>query len=213
MNTKLTTKQKRVLELIYTFLETSGFPPSINDIREELGVSSNQSVMNFLKTLEIKGCIKREEGQARGIKILPLGYSQIGKESLIKVVGVSAAGPYIESYANAFANWLPVEKGILDKENIAKSQDEVFIIKVQGDSMVNIGIESGDMLLVKKSKEFKSGDIVVAETEEGTTVKRFIAEGGKRFLQPENPMYEKIIIIPGEVKFLGRVVLNLSKIK
>jgi SOS-response transcriptional repressor LexA len=69
------------------------------------------------------------------------------------------------------------------------------------------------MLLVKKSKEFKSGDIVVAETEEGTTVKRFIAEGGKRFLQPENPMYEKIIIIPGEVKFLGRVVLNLSKIK
>jgi repressor LexA len=213
MSFKLTPKQKRVLEFIYTFLETSGFPPSISELKDELRVSSNQSVINFLDTLERKGYIKREKDQARGLTILPLGYKDLEKEPLIRVAGTSAAGPYIESYADAFTSWLPVKKGILEKENITESQEKVFIIKVQGDSMINIGIENDDMLLVKEAKEFKSGDIVVAETDNGTTVKRFIAEGGKRFLQPENPAYDRIIIIPGEVTFRGRVILNLSKIK
>lgn len=212
MSVKLTLKQKNFLELIYTFLETTGFPPSISELKEELGVSSNQSILNFLYTLEKKGYIKREEGQARGLKILPAGLKEIGKDVLIRAAGVSAAGPYIESYADAFTSWCPIEKGILEKENVSRSQEDVFVIKVQGDSMINIGIENNDMLLVKVAKEFKSGDIVVAETENGTTVKRFIAEGGKRYLQPENPAYERIIIIPGEVNFKGRVILNLSEI-
>ncbi|MFA6047645.1 MAG: transcriptional repressor LexA [Parcubacteria group bacterium] len=212
MSIKLTPKQRNVLEFIYTFLENSGFPPSISELKEELNVSSNQSVLNFLDTLEKKGYIKREKDQARGLKILPMGAREIGKDVLIKVVGTSAAGPYIESYANAFS-FYPVQKGILEKENIADSQEKVFVIQVQGDSMTNIGIENDDMLLVKEAKEFKSGDIVVAETDEGATVKRFIAEGGKRYLKPENPNYENILIIPGEVRFRGRVILNLSKIK
>lgn len=213
MSFKLTPKQKKVLEFIYTFLESSGFPPSIADLKENLSVSSNQSVLNFLDTLERKGYIKREEGQARGLKILPAGYKEIGKETLIKVVGASAAGPYIESYTDAFTEWVKFPKSLLENEEVFESKEDVFVIKVQGDSMINIGIENDDMLLVKEAKEFKSGDIVVAETEKGTTVKRFIAEGGKRFLQPENPAYERIIIIPGEVSFKGRVILNLSKIK
>ncbi|MDR3558874.1 MAG: repressor LexA, partial [Candidatus Pacebacteria bacterium] len=80
MSFKLTPKQKKVLEFIYTFLESSGFPPSISDFKEELGVSSNQSVINFLDTLERKEYIKREDGQARGIRILPLGYKEIGRD-------------------------------------------------------------------------------------------------------------------------------------
>jgi len=214
MENYLTQKQKKVLKLIYSNIYSSGFPPTLVDLKEELGVSSNQSVLNFLDILEKKECIERKkEGQARGIKILPLGYKEIGKEPLIKVAGASAAGPYIESYANAFTNWLPVKSGILKKENIAQSKDDVFIIKVHGDSMINVGIDNDDMLLIKEAQEFKSGDIVVAETDEGTTVKRFIADGGKRYLQPENPKYEKIIIIPDEVKIQGKVILNLSKIK
>jgi len=212
MSYKLTTKQKIVLELIYTFLEDSGFPPTISDLKENLNVSSNQSVLNFLDILEKKECIKRKEGQARGIQILPLGYREIGKDPLIKVVGTSAAGPYIESYADAF-NWHPVQQGILEKEKVAYSQDNVFVINVQGDSMINIGIENDDKLLIKETKEFKTGDVVVAETDAGTTVKRFIVDGGKIYLQPENPAYERIIIIPGEVEFKGVVILNLSKIQ
>lgn len=213
MSVKLTTKQKRVLEFIYTFLENSGFPPTISDLKKELDVSSNQSVLNFLGALENKGYIKREEGQARGLRILPAGFKEIGKDALIKVAGASAAGPYIESYADAFTEWCHVKKGILENEKVAFSNDKLFAIQVNGDSMINIGIENDDMLLVKEVKEFKSGDIVVAETENGTTVKRFIADGGKRYLQPENPDYERIVIIPEEVEFKGRVILNLSKIK
>lgn len=211
MSIKLTSKQKRVLEFIYEFLENSGFPPSISDLKDKLGVSSNQSVLNFLETLEKKEYIKREEGQARGIKILPLGYKEIGKDPLIKMAGISAGGSYIESFSNAFT-FLPIAEKVLENEKINKSKDEVFVIQVAGDSMVNAGIDDGDSLLIKESKEYKSGDIVIARTDAGTTVKRFIADGGKRYLQPENPAYEKMIIIPGEVQFQGKVILNLSKI-
>lgn len=211
MGIKLTTKQKKVLELIYNSLETSGFPPTLADLKDKLGVASNQSVLNFLDTLEKKEYIKREDGQARGIKILPLGYKEIGKDPLIKMAGISAGGSYIESFANAFTSWIPLADKFLQNEYINKD-DDVFIIQVNGDSMINAGIDNGDMLLIKKTREYKSGDIVIAQTDLGTTVKKFIAEGGKRYLKPENPNYENIPIIPGEVQFQGKVILNLSKI-
>ena len=212
MSIKLTLKQKKVLELIYNSLENSGFPPTLAELKEKLDVASNQSILNFLETLERKEYIKREEGQARGIKILPLGYREIGKNPLIKMAGISAGGSYIESFSNAFT-FFPISEKVLENEKINESKDRVFVIQVAGDSMINAGIDDGDSLLIKESKEYKSGDIVIARTDAGTTVKRFIADGGKRYLQPENPAYEKMIIIPGEVQFQGKVILNLSKIK
>lgn len=212
MKKYLTPKQNKVLVLIYNAIHSSGFPPTLADLKEELSVSSNQSVLNFLEILEKKECIKREEGQARSIMILPLGYKEIGKEPLVKLVGYSAAGPYIESFAETM-NWAPISEKVLQDEKINKAQDEVFIIQVIGDSMINVGINDGDNLLVKKSKEYKSGDIVLARTDEGVTVKRFVADGGKRYLKPENPSYENIPIIPGEVQFQGKVIVNLSKIE
>jgi len=211
MSTKLTSKQKSVLELIYNILETSGFPPSLADLRKELGLVSNQSVLNFLEVLEKRGYIERKDGQARGIRILPLGYKEIAKDPLIKVAGYSAAGPYIESFNEALS-WVPINGQVLENEKINEAKDRVFIIQVIGDSMIDAGIDDGNSLLIKESKEYKSGDIVLARTDDGVTVKRFIADGGKRFLKPENPAYEKMVIIPGEVHFQGKVILNLSKI-
>jgi len=207
----LTSKQKSVLELIYNILETSGFPPSLADLRKELGLVSNQSVLNFLEVLEKRGYIERKDGQARGIRILPLGYKEIAKDPLIKVAGYSAAGPYIESFNEALS-WVPINGQVLENEKINEAKDRVFIIQVIGDSMIDAGIDDGNSLLIKESKEYKSGDIVLARTDDGVTVKRFIADGGKRFLKPENPAYEKMVIIPGEVHFQGKVILNLSKI-
>lgn len=209
---KITPKQKNALLTIYKSIKASGFAPSLADLREDLKVSSNQSVLNFLDVLEKKRLIRRKEGQARSLQILPLGYKEIGKNPLVQVVGASAAGPYIESYSNAFTEWQAVEPGIWGEDSVTRSNDNVFIIRVQGDSMINIGIDNDDMLLVKETGEFKSGDIVVAETNEGTTIKRFIIENGQIYLQPENPDYEIITITPDEVNFKGRVVLNLSKI-
>lgn len=212
MQSKITEKQKHALSAIYESIRLSGFPPTFADLREKLNVASNQAVLNFLESLEKKGFIKREDGQARSIKILPLGYKEIEKEPLIKIAGMSAAGSCTESFADAFTAWMPLSDKIFQNEKINKAQDDVFVIQVHGDSMINAGIDDGNMLLIKKSKEFKSGDIVVARTENGTTVKKFIADGGKRYLKPENPNYENIPIIPGEITFDGKVILNLSKV-
>lgn len=206
----ITEKQKRALELIYNAINTSGYPPSFADLREELGVSSNQSVLNFLKSLERKGFIKREEGQARGIKILPLGFKILNKEILVPFAGHSAAGAFIESPTETFAKWETISSEIYGNEIIKQSSEEVFIIQVHGDSMINAGISDGDMLLVKKSKEYKSGDIVVARNDDGTTVKKFIADAnGRVYLKPENPAHKIIPIFP-ETIFDGKVILNLS---
>ena len=214
MNEKnITSKQKRVLELIYDAIKNSGFPPSFADLKESLKVSSNQSVLNFLKSLEKKGLIKREEGQARGIKILRLGYKILDKEQLVPYAGTSSAGAYMESFTNVFEKWSVFPGGELKDEKLKISDEDVFVIQVHGDSMINAGIDDNDMLLIKKTKEYKSGDIVVARSDDGTTVKRFVADGGKRYLKPENPNYENIPIIPGEINFEGKVVLNLSKVK
>ncbi len=212
MQLKITEKQKRALDAIYESIQSSGFPPTFADLREKLSVASNQAVLNFLESLEKKGLIKRKDGQARSIKILPLGYKEIEKEPLIKIAGMSAAGSCTESFADAFTAWMPLSDQIFQNEKISRAQDDVFVIQVYGDSMINAGIDNGNMLLIKKSKEFKSGDIVVARTENGTTVKKFIADGGKRYLKPENPNYENIPIIPGEITFDGKVILNLSKV-
>lgn len=213
MKKDITQKQKKVLELIYKTIKDSGFTPTLADIREALNLVSNQSVLNFLNVLEKNGYIEREEGQARGIKISRLGLKFLGKEKLIPQVGISSAGSFIETLEQTAFSWLELPGKVLGDEAIKKSKEEMFAITVYGDSMINAGIDDGDILLVKKSKEYKSGDIVVARTDDGTTVKRFIADGGKRYLQPENPEYENILIIPGEVNFEGKVILNLSKVK
>jgi repressor LexA len=211
-NKKITPKQKNALQAIYNSIKSSGFSPTLADLRADLKVSSNQSVLNFLDSLEKQQLIKRKEGQARSLQILPLGYKEIGENPLIQVVGTSAAGPYIESYSSAFTEWQSVEPGVWGEDSVTKSKDNVFIIRVQGNSMINIGIDNDDMLLIKDTGEFKSGDIVVAETNEGTTIKRFVIENDRIYLQPENPDYETMIIDPEEINFKGRVVLNLSKV-
>ena len=208
----LTPKQKKVLELIYNFINTSGFPPSLADLKSALDVVSNQAVLNFLKALENKGYIAREKGEARGIKILPLGYKALSKDQLIPMVGESAAGPFFETLEDTQFNWITLPGEVLSNEKV-KQSEEVFIIKVQGDSMINAGINDEDMLLVKKTREFKSGDVVVARSDDGTTVKRFVAEpDGRAYLKPENPAYKNIPIFE-ETIFEGKVIINLTQIK
>lgn len=207
----ITPRQKELLKVIYDFVKDTGFPPSFEDMRENLGVSSNQSVLDLLAKLEDHKAIKRNEGSARSIAITPFGFKILDKQ-MFPLVGVSAAGPFIESFSNINFKWIEVASGLIPNEKIRQS-DEVFVIQISGDSMINVGIDDGDNLLVKKSKEFKSGDIVLARNNDGTTVKRFIVEGGKRYLKPENPVYQNIPIVPGEIFFEGKIILNLSKIK
>lgn len=208
MNNDITQKQKKVLEFIYETIKLSGYPPTLVEIKKMLGVSSNQSVLNFLNSLENKGYIKKEENIARGLKILPLGFKILEKDLLVPIAGKSAAGAYIET-VETFGEWMTLP-GAIEKEIVKQTKEDVFVIQVHGDSMINAGINNADVLLVKKTREFKSGDIVVARNEDGTTVKRFIAEAdGRSYLKPENPAYKNIPIFEDTI-FDGKVILNLS---
>ncbi|MBU3924428.1 hypothetical protein KJ854_00650, partial [Patescibacteria group bacterium] len=152
MSKNITEKQKKVLEFIYTAIKFSGYPPTLVEIKEMLGVSSNQSVLNFLVSLEKKGYLKKEENIARGLKILPLGFKILEKDSLIPIAGKSSAGAYIETM-ETFGEWmtLPAMEG---KEIVKQSKEDVFVIQVHGDSMINAGINNGNILLVRKTREF-----------------------------------------------------------
>ena len=215
-NNKLTAKQKKILRIIYRSIESDGYAPTLEDLRNDMEVSSNQSILNHLEALEKKAMIKREgaktRGIARGIKILPLGLKALGKEEMLPLVGTSSAGYGIESFTEVLEEWVNIPTMQEIPEKISKSKDKVFVIKVRGDSMVNADIKDGDYLLIKEANEYKSGDIVVARCDDGTTVKRFIAEGKRTYLKPENPAYRNIPIYD-ETIFLGKVVGKLNSLR
>lgn len=202
---KLTTspRQKEVLQLIYDNLIGSGYPPSFSELKEGLKISSNQSLLDIFSILEKKNLIRREEGSARGIKILKRGYKAINANPLTPVVGLTSAGGFTEAIEEIGA-WQPLSK---DVETIA---DDVMIVRVMGDSMVNSDIKDGDTILFKKTKEFVSGDIVLAQTPDGTTVKRFISQVKPPyvFLKPENPKYSNILFTD-EMKLIAKMVKKL----
>ncbi len=157
--------------------------------------------------MEDKGCIKREEGLARGLKILPKGYDALGVAPLAPVVGESVCGPFVEAIAEV-GKWMDLP-GTVWKNDVRESQEKLYIIEVHGDSMINAGIYEGDKLLIKQSGEYKNGDIVVARGDDGTTVKRFVHENKKVYLKAENPAYKNIPFYD-DLFLDGKVIANLS---
>lgn len=200
MREKVTEKQKQILLAIYNSIKNEGYPPSFEELKLAIGVSSNQTIIDHLSALEKKGLIKKEDRSARSLRITKLGFISIKKPELIPSLGISFAGTLTQSEAIA-GEWKEISS------DVSQLDDEVFIIKISGDSMLNAGINDGDHLLVKKEKEFKSGDIVLARNGSDTTVKRFISQDAAPylFLKPENPKY-KIIYFTDEITLLGTVI-------
>lgn len=200
----LTERQKELLGIIYKYIKDTGYPPSFEDMKENLNVVSNQSILDLLAKLEDQKLIKRNEAQARGIVILPLGYEILGEVPLIPFLGVSHAGSPITA-VEIQGEWQQLSP------QVAKLEDDVFILRVSGDSMINAGIDDGDMVLVKAQKEFVSGDIVLARIGNESTVKRFMSEDKPPYLylKPENPNHE-IIYFTEEVVLEGRVISILK---
>lgn len=203
--TALTERQKQLLEVIYKYIKDTGYPPSFEDMKDNLGVVSNQSILDLLVKLEDQQLIKRNESQARGIVILPLGYEVLGEPPLIPFLGVSHAGSSIAA-VEIQGEWQQLSP------QVAKLEDDVFILRVSGDSMVNAGIDDGDKVLVRSQKEFSSEDIVLADVDGETTVKRFISEDKPPYLylKPENPDYD-IIYFTERVTLKGKIISILKK--
>ena len=204
MELSVTTRQKELLSVIYEFIKNTGFPPSIAEMRENLGVSSNQSILDLLEKLSKKGFIKRNGGNARNVAILPIGYKELGEPSLTPFLGVTSAGAPIEAIEIS-GEWreMPGE--------VAQLQSDIFMLRISGDSMINAGIDNGDVVLVQTKKEFISGEVVLAEKDGETTVKRFISEDKPPYvyLKPENPNYQNILFTD-TTELKGKVISVLK---
>ncbi|HHT9138806.1 MAG TPA: transcriptional repressor LexA [Candidatus Wunengus sp. YC60] len=204
MNLPLTKRQFEMLSILYDYIQNTGYPPTFEEMRERLSVTSNQSVIDLLSKLEHKGIIKRNESAARGIAILPLGYESLGKNPLVPFLGVSHAGAPLTAI-EIVGNWEPVSR------EVSRLDAEVFLLKITGDSMINAGIDDGDKVLVKSQKEFTSGDIVYAQIGDESTIKRFISQDKPpyHYLKPENPNYPPIFFT-STVEMKGKVISILK---
>jgi len=204
MVASITARQKELLENLYSYIISTGYPPTFEELREQLNVSSNQSVIDLLTKLENKKLIRRSESQARGIVIMPLGYEILGEPPLIPFLGVSRAGSSVTA-VEIQGQWQQLS------DQVAKLEDDVFILRVSGDSMINAGIGDGDKVLVRTQKEFSSGDIVLADVDGESIIKRFISEDKSPYLylKPENPKYD--IIYFTEVVTLKGKVISINK--
>jgi len=199
MKNAVTTRQKDLLVAIYEHIASTGYPPTFEEMREALGVSSNQSILDLLEKLQLKGLIKRENG-SRTLAILHLGYQALGRPALAPVLGTTTAGLPAESI-EITGEWHTISS------DVARLKEEMFMLKISGDSMINAGIDDGDAVLVQTMKEFVSGDIVFAEIGDEGTVKRFMSDDKPPYvyLKPENPNYKNILFTDDTV-LKGKVI-------
>jgi len=198
---KLSKRQQEILEFIKKEVQTKGYPPSVREIGEAVGLASSSTVHGHLARLESKGFIRRDPTKPRAIEILSGDSTQALNPSNVvnvPVIGKVTAGQPITAIEN-------VEEYFPLPERLASPDDQVFILEIMGDSMIEAGILDGDYVIVRQQQTANNGDIVVAMTDEHeATVKRFFKEKDSVRLQPENSNMEPIIL--RNVTILGKVI-------
>ncbi len=199
----LTQRQKQTLMFIYSSIKYSGYPPTLSELRDSLGVVSNQAVLDLLKILEEKKYIRKEEGAARGLQLTQKGYDGLNVSTYAPMIGITAAGPFMDTLEQ-HGEWREISS------DLAGLSDKISLFKIIGDSMIGAGLNSGDVVVVKcEVAEFKNGDIVLARSDEGTTIKRFVNTNNKVYLAPENPKYPRLPITP-DLRIIGKVISKLA---
>ena len=193
---KISAKQKEILEYIKGEILSKGYPPAVREICEAVDLKSTSSVHSHLETLEKNGYIRRDPTKPRAIEILDDDFNLTRREVVnVPIVGHVAAGEPILATEN-IENYFPIPVEYMPNE-------ETFMLKVKGESMINAGIFNGDNVLVKKQSNAENGDIVVALVDDSATVKTFYKEDGYYRLQPENDTMDPIIV--KECSILGKV--------
>jgi repressor LexA len=198
--TKLSSRQKMILDFIKKEVKAKGYPPSVREIGEAVGLASSSTVHGHLERLEKKGLIRRDATKPRAIEILD-GDAPAPEISpsvaRVPLVGKVTAGAPILATEN-IEDYFPLPSHIVGDHT-------VFMLLVSGDSMIEAGIHDGDYVIVRKQSTANNGDIVVAMTEEDeATVKRFFKEHDHIRLQPENSAMEPIRL--RNVTILGKVI-------
>lgn len=196
---KLTDKQTQILEYIRHEILAKGYPPSIREICQAVDLKSTSSVHAQLSSLEAKGYIRRDLTKSRSIEIIDDDFSLTKRELVnIPIVGTVSCGQPILAEQN-IEDYLPVPP-----EYIHNTNNQTFMLRVKGDSMINVGIYEKDLVIVEQCSSARNGEIVVALIEDSATVKTFYKENGYIRLQPENDYMDPIIVENCEI--LGRVI-------
>lgn len=209
MDAPLTKRQRCVYEFIESYIHEKGFGPTVREIAEAVNLSSPSTIHVHLKTLEEKGYIVRDPLKSRSIALAhgdesSFSYGSDAYENTLALplVGNVAAGEPILAEQNIETTMT------LPTELVGDSAS--FILSVHGDSMIEVGINDGDYVVVKQQNVANNGEIVVALIEDGATVKRFYKEADHIRLQPENSSMEPIIT--KECAIVGKVVAVLRKV-
>ncbi|MDY5060609.1 transcriptional repressor LexA [Staphylococcus simulans] len=200
--TELTKRQSEIYEYIKQVVHTKGYPPSVREIGEAVGLASSSTVHGHLSRLESKGYIRRDPTKPRAIEIVSdqiEDNAEIEGTIHVPVIGKVTAGIPITAVENV-EEYFPLPEHFTSTHN-----SDIFILNVVGDSMIEAGILDGDKVIVRSQTIAENGDIIVAMTEDDeATVKRFYKEKHRYRLQPENSTMEPIYL--EHVTVLGKVV-------
>ena len=193
---KITKKQTEILEYIKSQILNKGYPPSVRDICEAVDLKSTSSVHSHLETLEKNGYIRRDPTKPRAIEIIDDNFNLVRREVVnVPIIGRVAAGQPILAVENV-ESYFPIPMEFMPNE-------QCFMLKVCGESMINAGIFDGDTILVEQRQTACNGDMVVALVEDSATVKTFYQEADHIRLQPENDTMDPIIVTNCQI--LGKV--------
>ncbi len=189
-------KQSQIYSFLLEFTRAKGYPPSVREICQAVNLKSTSTVHGHLKRLERKGLIYRDPTKPRALEIVELSKEE--KELIdIPIIGKVTAGMPILATEN-------IEDMFQIPLNYVKHNNELFILRVTGDSMIEAGILDGDLAIIEQKNIASNGDIIVALIENEATIKRFFKEDDFIRLQPENKNYEPIIV--QNCSILGKLV-------
>jgi repressor LexA len=189
-------KQSEIYEFLKTYTESKGYPPSVREICEAVSLRSTSTVHGHLKRLEKKGMIKRDPSKPRALEIAELSAPK--KEMInIPIVGKITAGLPILATEN-IEDTFPIPLDYI------KHDKELYMLRVSGQSMVNVGIRDNDLAIIESSQDAINGDIVVALIDDSATIKTFFKEKDHIRLQPENDTMDPILV--DDCKILGKLV-------
>lgn len=206
----LSPKQERIINFVTEFLNDKGYPPTIRDIAAGCGISSTSVVAYNLNKLAQAGYIRRHSDISRGIKFLT-PQKKGGKLVYIPIVGVIAAGEPIP--VPDTGNIIPNE-GLEVSEELVRGKQDIYALRVKGDSMLDALIGDGDIVLMDYVGSAENGDMVAVwlKEEQEVTLKRFFAETNRIRLEPANRQMKPIYTTPDNVEIQGRVVAVIRRI-
>ena len=205
MELDLTQHQRNVLDFLKGYIRKKGFPPTLREIASHFGLKGPRAPQKTLAILERKGYLRKVPGGSRAIEIQGV-LPALGRTLSLPIIGKVRAGEPLLAVENI--------EGHLNLDRSLVSSEDVFLLRVQGDSMIEAHIQDGDFALIKPQRDAENGEIVVALIEDEATIKRIFKKRDLIRLEPANPRVEPIVVRKGEKKvtIVGKVVGIFRKI-